>query len=276
MNKKASVAIITSVLLLTLVGAKAQDWVEYEAGPQAFTFTATLKYAAPGTFFFDWDTGTYDKTQPQSESTADYYDANGNNTKTVYTYSDVPKTLKYGNADLIRELKDQDLLDGTTSGWSLVALLIDDGGGNPSWDLVARKKVNGDLMDVPVGSIGTDLGFVTGTYTDTTTRKFDADGFETSVVQTIAGAYSFEGSLLINLAGLSINALYAEKATEFAWYPDITDKSTQSSIILSGGGKLTAGLGQTTYDDPNTGGSYDAIISATGSLGKAAAVKVVY
>jgi len=273
MKEKALIAIITSVLLLTLVGAKAQDWVEYEAGPQAFIFTATLKYAAPGTFFFDWDTGTYDKTQPQSESTADYYDANGNNTKSVYTYSDVPKALKYGNADLIRELNDQDLLDGTTSGWSLVALLMDE---SPSWDLVARKKVNGEIMDVPVGSIGTDLGFVTGTYTDTTTRKFDADGFETSVVQTIAGAYSFEGSLNIDLGGLQVRALYAEKATVFAWYPDITDKSTQSSIILSGGGKLTAGLGPTTYEDPNTGATYDAIISATGSLGKAAAVKVIY
>ena len=255
--------------------AGAQDLVYYQAGPQTFSFSGTIKYAAPGTFEVNPETNKYDKNNPAFESTLETTNKDGLPTKTVFTSSAVVKTARYDNAALLNEVKD-DLLGGTISGWSLVVYTEGE-----SLQIYARKKVGAEFEEVPLGTAAPSEGLYSGTYTETTSFTYDSDGIESGSTVTRAGKYAFEGGVQVDINGNSFVGYVTETGSEYAWYPDKNDKSYQESIYLSAGGKITGGIGSVSYTVPETpasplsGQTFDAIFLATGTLGKSSAIKIV-
>lgn len=272
MNKIVILSVAGLSWLFALDNVHAQeDYVYYEAGPQTFSFSGTIKYAAPGTFEVNPETNKYDKTMPAFESTLDTTNKVGNITKSVFTSSAIVKTLKYDNAVLLKEIKD-DLLDGTTSGWSLVVYIDGESG---SSQIIARKKAGTEFNEVSLGSINPAGGVNSGTYTETTSYTFDSEGSPSGSTVTMSGKYAYEGAVECDINGTPFLASVTETGADYVWYPDKNDKSFQDSIYLSAGGKITGGVGYVNYQDPDTGDSYEGVFLGTGSLGKASAVKSV-
>lgn len=254
--------------------AKGQEWVDYQNAAQPLALGVVLKYEAEGTFTMEEDpeTGKMVKV-PAFESTVDTTNSNGDITKTVTVSAGTVKTLKYDNAAFLRDLASEGALNGdaTPSGWAL--LVIFSGTEDGSYEVVARKANNPE-SDVSLGTLTAEAFVSTYNFTETTVYGFDSDGFPTTSTVTGSGRFTFEGPYTGDLGGIAISGYALGSGTEFRWYPDITDKSTQNSLLVSGPVKMSSIWGSTTYIDSRTETEYEAYATGTVSLGAGRAVKI--
>jgi len=262
---------ICAISLIIVQQVKAQDSVEYALSPQIFSFNITIKSMVGGTFEVDSDTGRLTRI-PAFESTLLTYDRSGNLTRRVETYAAKLATARYGNANLLNELAAAGLLgSGGARGWSLLA--IADGAGG--YDVVARKGSEElsleDFVDVYAFA-----AIAAYNSNNTTNWKYTfSDGQIVSEIATMTGSgtYSYEGpaSLALNtemLGELSLSGTMTESGSEFRWYRDSADKSSQSHLPVSRGVRI-AGLA----GGPTVGGG-EIWAAGTASIGAGRAVKV--
>jgi hypothetical protein len=206
---------------------------------QALTIALTTKVAAPGTFEVDPETGKPTKT-PAFESQVETYDNNDNLTKSVSTTATKAVTAKYGNKEILESIKD-DLLDGKTSGWSIVTS-AEDG------SVMAVKKGQ-DNVALDISGTSPEIEF--GTSVDTTINKYDSDGIQTSSVNTKTATSSIEGKYSLTILGFEAVGSLVQPVTAMAYYPDPTDKSNQELAYIPGAGKITGVIGEAELTDAN-------------------------
>lgn len=280
-------AIITmaacAALALPALNSSAQEFVEYTTGAHSVTIALTLKTTVPGTFEIDPETGAKaidpetGKPIPAYESSFSNYDKNGNITKDTFTYVAKVLSQKYGNAELLRELAANGLLDPNStspSGWTLLATNASADPTATVYNLIARKKGFDDVaLEINLSALDKVPSY---TSTDINTYSYNADGDPTSTA-TGSGSYSSEGlvDISFNLSGEqgapsdTLTGIFSETGSEFRWYADPADKSVQQKLYISKGAKITGLAGEIT------GGETFYFAVGTASIGAGKAVKVV-
>ena len=233
----AAIAAINVVALLVSPKLTAQD--SFEAGPQAVTVALTGKFAVPALFELDENGKPVlddDKQKIPTDSTeVNTLDKNGNVTRTVQTQAQKILTFRYGNAQILQELKDTSL-DGTVAGWALIS--FSDGAG--SYQLIARKK---GLDDVDLGA-ALSISPAVSSYTvvETTANTYDKEGSPLTTTVTGSGTYVNEGTAeaSVDALGVVLGGPCVENLADFRYYPDSTDKSSQEVLTLSKGARAPA------------------------------------
>jgi len=201
MNTKHSLPTIIATAAAISLPASISQAVSYELNAQATTVALTLKFEVEGTFYFDTDENGKLVKVPSYDSLSEKYDKNDNLVSSVSVQAAKVVSAKYGNAEIIKELAEADQLpDGKASGWALVA--IPDGGGiDGQYEIVARKKIDGEIVDVPVAvSVSITRGATAYTITDTIANKYDKDGNQTTTAGG-GGTASYDGVVSVEVSG---------------------------------------------------------------------------
>jgi len=277
--KLASLIFVTA----TFGSLQAQP-VEYVESPATLTIALTIKSQAPGTF----EVQSGGVRVPSYESFKETFDKTGEVLlRDDYTNAGKIATRRYGNAELLRDLLNAGVLEGETSttGWGLFSVSRgEEGSGEVTVE--ARKVVRGivqkqvdisELVGVYIEPIVSTFNFSeTNTYTyDRTTGDLIGS------VMTGRGTFADEGTAYFTFAGLTdansgdplAPAIYGagsmtERGSEFRWYPVTTDKSEQSSILVSGGVRVAGIVGGSEGDES----SDPVFVSGTASLGATRAI----
>lgn len=282
-TKLLAVAFLATTLC-PLATLRAQG-VTYELAPSAFTLAMVIKETAPGTFernpvggafitenrqripafFNEWATGRVIDGDIPRPATFNF----GSQAKIVST--------RYGNRELIAELVEAEFIDGPVAGWTLVYVY-----GDPTADefvettLVARKRGEDD---VPLDILDYDFsgGAYAGSFSETTTYRYNVAGDITSEVATVRGRYNYEDAVTLQfsvgdteaaLGGLEIGA-----ATYFSYYPDPTDRSFVEYFSVPGAIRYANLVGATTgegFEDSDTGEFFEffgSLVTGTASIG---------
>ena len=269
-----------AALALPALNSSAQEFVEYTTSPQSFTIALTLKTTVPGTFEIDPETGAKaidpetGKPIPAYDSYSTAYDKDGNPTKETSTRASKVVTQKYGNAELLREMAANGLLDPNStspSGWTLLAFTDGVSPDALNWYTIYAFKRGFEPVFLEITPSASEMARAENS-TSINTYKYTLEG-DSTITATGSGSYTSEGTVTVRLgpedSADTLLGTYSESASEFRWYPDALDKSTQNTLYISKGAKITGLAGQITRDE----GPSFAVGTAT--IGAAKAVKVV-
>ena len=226
---------------------------------QAVTLALTTKTAAPGTFEVDPDTGKLTKI-PAFESTVETL-KDGNVTKSVYTEATKAITGKYGNKELLESIKD-DMLDGIISGWSIQ---VDSEGA------VLAVKSGQDSVDLSELLALSPAETEFGSYIQTTSNTYNADGDVTSTKVATTAKGTVEGAFGFTILGADVVGAFTGAFTGLPYFPnnsvDSPDKTYQDVAYIPGAGKITGIIGEGVITNNDVESS--AIVAGTASIAAA-------
>ncbi len=91
--------------------------------------------------------GEYEKNTPRTNAAGDVVSQ-------IYEYKSAITTIRYGNAQILEDLSTQGLLDGTTSGWSIISITqASDAAGSSPAIYAIKKGLPPVQIEVTIGGL---------------------------------------------------------------------------------------------------------------------------
>jgi hypothetical protein len=221
--KTTANVISVGLLVVGLSGTSFADYIQLS--DRSFTLMLTTKYSVPGLTIKDPDSG---EIYTSFEDSQEIYDNNDNLTKVVFKYAALTKTSKLGNREIVQYAKDNDLLDGTISGWALIVT-----GDAEAPTIQLKKRIDGEDVYVDVGiylSEDTSIGEIAAKYDYVTSNSYVYDPEmeyyeQTSAVSTVSGSFTEEGKIGLESDGILLTGAYSGAGKIMSFYPRYEDQN---------------------------------------------------
>lgn len=220
-------------LLIALVATSAAFAIT-PGSSAAITLALTVTIESPGIKLTD----PYTKEVTYvGQNTTRKTNANGDILSEVTEFKTVVNVLRYGNAQVIREMNDQGLLDGTVSGWSIISVDLAN-------NFVTENYTGPSSYVVKKGRPPIPLQFTSSqtAWAEAVTGKLTVDNVRQSVNVSVSNNY--KTTVTLSLADFNIQGT----------------RISTSKVVT---GKLGKGTAAVDYTFPISGGTKIAAFSGT-------------
>ncbi len=291
-TKLLAVAFLATTLC-PLSTARAQAPVDYRLDTSAVTLALVIKKTAPGTSLRNFAGGGF--VSPKVPTVSNDWITGPTNQPTSYNYEYVTRmgTTRYGNAQLLEDLKNAAVID-ETRGWSVVLKYNPVTNSYPVLDENNEPLLddNGDPLEETYESYEPVLAIRKGTEiieVDVEKANFEftplasasaanSSGKMSSTQSTASGKYTSESAVSMTvtaptLGSVVLNGLMSDSSSSFYWYPIAADRLVQDSISVPVSTKITGLVGAEDFDPDSDSDSGPGVITGAITVGASKAVK---